>query len=598
MTDTPRTLRPLFFGGCVLVVAVLYWAQALLVPIAIALLLTFLLTPLVGAAERWIGRVAAVLGTVTLAFSILGLISWTLAREVTSLAADLPGYRQNIRQKIHDIRGAGKGGSVEKIQATLEDIQHEIAKNEPDRSTRALPVVVSPDRGTILGEFPTLIGSLLEPLATVGLVIALVIFVLLERKDLRNRLIGLIGHGHLTVTTKAFDEAATRVSRYLLMQSLVNVTYGIGIGVGLFWIGAPYAWLWAALAAALRFIPYLGPWIGAAGPLLVTLAAFPGWTRAASVAGLFVVLELFTYLVVETILYAGAAGVSQVALLIAVAFWTWLWGPLGLLMATPLTVCLVVLGKHVHGLEFLSTLLASTPALAPNVSYYQRLLARDQGEAADLIEQYVKTHGAHSVYDALLLPALNYVERDRLEERLSADEEQAVVDATREIMADVAMFGFGVATGPRQEVALKSNHIPILGYPANSEADAVALDMLQHLLQDTPLVLELVGPRTLPSEMVPMIQANKHRILCIADLPPSAPSKTRYLVKKLRAANPQLKILVGRWAPPPLADESAGLLLEAGADHVASSLIDTRDELWRIARLTTASPTPSASDAA
>ena len=263
------------------------------------------------------------------------------------------------------------------------------------------------------------LGPIVGPVGTAGLVLAMVIFMLLERRDLRDRLIGLFGHGQLTVTTKAFDEAGTRVSRQLLMQSLVNLVYGIAAGIGLYVLDVPYPLVWAALGAALRFIPYVGPVIGAGAPILVSLAALPGWTGPLWVVGLFVVLELFTNLVLETVLYAGAAGVSQVALLVSVAFWTWLWGPLGLLMATPLTVCLVVLGKHVPGLEFVGTLMADTPALAPEYGYYQRLLARDQSEAADLIEQYIKTEAPRSVYDALLLPALNYAERDRLEQRLS-----------------------------------------------------------------------------------------------------------------------------------------------------------------------------------
>ena len=303
--------------------------------------------------------------------------------------------------------------------------------------TASRPVVVTSELVAGFSGFAWL-GPIVGPLGTAGLVLAMVIFMLLERRDLRDRLIGLFGHGQLTVTTKAFDEAGTRVSRQLLMQSLVNLVYGIAAGLGLYFLGVPYPLVWAALGAALRFIPYLGPVLGAGAPILVSLAALQGWAGPLWVVGLFVVLELFTNLVLETVLYAGAAGVSQVALLVSVAFWTWLWGPLGLLMATPLTVCLVVLGKHVPGLEFVGMLMADTPALAPEYGYYQRLLARDQSEAADLIERHIKTEPPRSVYDALLLPALNYAERDRLEQRLSLDEETAVIDATRELLSDAA----------------------------------------------------------------------------------------------------------------------------------------------------------------
>ena len=438
MDDTSKTLKPwVTFAGCVLVVVVLYWAQAVLVPIALAILLTFVLTPPVTWLERWIGRVPAVLAMVTLVFTVLGLAGWGLARQMDHLAEDLPRYRVNILAKIADVRGAGKGGSVEKLQETIEDIKTDLGKSDAPRGTVSRPVVVTSEQVAGFSGF-TWLGPIVGPLGTAGLVLAMVIFMLLERRDLRDRLIGLFGHGQLAITTKAFDEAGTRVSRQLLMQSLVNLIYGIAAGVGLYFLGVPYPLVWAALGAVLRFIPYVGPVLGAGAPILVSLAALEGWAGPLWVVGLFVVLELFTNLVLETVLYAGAAGVSQVALLASVAFWTWLWGPLGLLMATPLTVCLVVLGKHVPGLEFVGTLMADTPALAPEYGYYQRLLARDQSEAADLIERHIKTESPRSVYDALLLPALNYAERDRLEQRLSPDEETAVIDATRELLSDAA----------------------------------------------------------------------------------------------------------------------------------------------------------------
>jgi len=427
------------------------------------------------------------------------------------------------------------------------------------------------------------LGPIVGPLGTAGLVLAMVIFMLLERRDLRDRLIGLFGHGQLTVTTKAFDEAGTRVSRQLLMQSLVNLVYGIAAGLGLYLLGVPYPLVWAALGAALRFIPYLGPVIGAGAPILVSLAALPGWGGPLSVVGLFVVLELFTNLVLETVLYAGAAGVSQVALLVSLAFWTWLWGPLGLLMATPLTVCLVVLGKHVPGLEFVGMLMADTPALAPEFGYYQRLLARDQSEAADLIEQHIKTEAPRSVYDALLLPALNYAERDRLEHRLSLDEETAVIDATRELLSDAAELIRRLQPEPPapDDPALPGLREPlrVMGLAINGVADEVALEMLGHLLVDLPIVVEVAKGRMLASELVSLVQAQGVSVICLADLPPSPPSKTRYLVKRLHAALPEVRILVGRWSPRALADDSTQLLRDAGATLVTSTLTETRTYL-------------------
>ena len=600
MDNASQTLKAwVTFAGCVLVIVVLYWAQDVLVPIALAVLFTFVLTPPVGWLERWLGRVPAVLAAVTLVFLVLGLAGWGLARQMDHLADDLPGYRVNILAKIGDIRGAGKGGSVEKLQETIDDIKSDLGQSDPAGRTGSRPVFVTSEDLQGLSGFSWL-GPIVGPLGTAALVLAMVIFMLLERRDLRDRLIGLFGHGRLTVTTKAFDEAGTRVSRQLLMQSLVNLVYGVAAGLGLYFLDVPYPFVWATLGAALRFIPYVGPVVGAGAPILVSLAALPGWTGPLWVVGLFVVLELFTNLVLETVLYAGAAGVSQVALLVSVAFWTWLWGPLGLLMATPLTVCLVVLGKHVPGLEFLGTLMADTPALAPEYAYYQRLLARDPSEAADLIERHITTEAPRSVYDALLLPALNYAERDRLEHRLSPDEEAVVIDASRELLSDatesirrlqpepLAPFDDSSLPGPREPLR-------VLGYATNGVADELALMMLAGLLDDLPIVVEMSKGRMLPSELVALVQTRGASIVCLADLPPSPPSKTRYLVKRLRAALPEVRILVGRWAPAALADESTQVLRDAGATLVASTLAETRTYLGGLVEIPRI-PLPGASD--
>jgi predicted PurR-regulated permease PerM len=576
MNDTATSVKPwVTFAGCVLIVVVLYWAQAIFVPFALAILLTFVLTPPVTALERGVGRVPAVLMVVTLVFTVLGLAGWVVVRQMDRLAHDLPAYRNNIRTKIADVRGAGKGGTVEKLQETIEDIKTDLGTPAPPTRTASRPVIVTPAGATGYAGF-TWLGPLVGPLATAGFVLVMVIFMLLERRDLRDRLIGLVGHGRLAVTTRAFDEAGTRVSRQLLMQSLVNLLYGVAAGVGLYLLGVPYPVLWASLGGALRFIPYVGPVLGAGAPILVSLAALDGWTGPLEVIALFVVLELFTNLVLETVLYAGAAGVSQVALLMSVAFWTWMWGPLGLLMATPLTVCLVVVGKHVPGLEFVGMLMADTPALAPEHAYYQRLLARDQGEAAELIDQYIRASAPRSVYDVLLLPALNYAERDRLEQRVSQEEETVVMDATRELVADTAD---SIRRLEPSAPAQPRDPLRVLGYATNGVADELALAMLAHLLDDLPVRVEIAATRMLASDLVSLVQERRVSVVCLADLPPSPSSKTRYLVKRLRAACPELRILVGRWAPPALADESTQALREAGANHVASTLAQTREYL-------------------
>lgn len=575
MTDPFHAVRPwLTFIGCVIVGVVLYLAQSIVVPVALAVLLSFLLTPVVAAFQRRIGRVPAVLAVVVAAVAVIGAGGFIVTQQLASVAHELPAYRQNIRQKIRDIRGAGKGGSVEILQDAVEDIESEMQKGTPEVAAPApRPVIVRPEQVSGLWSFPSFVGPLVGPLTTAGLVIALVIFILLERDELRSRLIRLFGHGRLAVTTKAFDEAGRRVSRYLLVQSFVNLLYAFGVAVGLYFLGVPYASLWAALAGMLRFIPYVGPIVGFVAPVVVALAVFEGWMRPLFVVGLFVVLELFTNLVLETVLYAGAIGVSQVALLIAVAFWSWLWGPLGLLLATPLTVCLAVLGKYVPGLEFVSTLISDEPVLTPDLMYYQRLLAGDHADAGDLVEKHVAHEDPDTVFDAVMLPALSYAERDRMEGRLEPDEELAVIEATAELLNDMIDGPLDRAEGT----------IPVLGLAADGAPDVLALRMLARLLRDTPIALEIRERSALKADLVDAIRNGRYRAVCIADIPPSAPSRSRVVTRRLRALVPELPILVGRWAPPGLADDSSEALRAAGATQIGTTLVETRTELARLA---------------
>jgi predicted PurR-regulated permease PerM len=511
---------------------------------------------------------------------------------MSQLAGELPLYRSNIRQKIADVRNAGRGGSVERIQKTVEELQKELEAVEKGRTKPTPPaLLVQSGQPSRLWGFPAWLAPFLGPASTAGLVIVLVIFMLLEREELRGRLIGLLGHGNLAVTTKAFDEAGRRVSRQLLMQTLVSAIYGACAGLGLWAIGVPYPLLWAALGAALRFVPYLGPIAAAAAPLIMSLAVFPGWYQPLWVLALFVALELFTNLVLETVLYAGAAGISQVALLVAVAGWTWLWGAMGLLLATPLTVCLVVLGKHVSGLEFLSTLIADSPPLPADIGYYQRLLAHDQGEASDFFARHLASNPPDTVYDALLVPALNYAEQDRMEGRLDEEDERLVLDATKELMADAASLRRSALRAQAEEedappaspdTNAGASPLPVVAYPAGGAADELALGMLEDLLAGQPIALETPSSHLLTSEVADLMRKHNTRVLCIADLPPSPPSKTRYVLRKLRAELPDATILVGRWAPGPLSDDDRRGLVDAGATHVAATLLETRDQLCRL----------------
>jgi predicted PurR-regulated permease PerM len=567
------------FAGCVLVVLLLYWAQTVLVPVALALLFTFVLSTPVAWLERRIGRAAAVLTTAILVFTLLGLASWALVHQLNLLAEDLPHYRANIFAKVADVRGAGKGGSVEKLQETVDDIKTRLAETTTPAGTLSRPVVVTSEHIAGVSGFAWL-TPLVGPLGTAGLVITMIIFMLLERRDLRDRLLAVIGHGHLAQTTRAFDEASNRVSRQLLMQSLVNLIYGIAAGIGLYLLHVPYPLLWAVLAAALRFIPYVGPLLGAAAPTLVSLAALTGWLGPLLVLGLFVVLELFTNLVLETILYADAAGVSQVGLLVSVAFWTWLWGPLGLLMATPLTVCLVVIGKHVRGLEFVATLMSDAGALAVDHAYYQRVLARDMSEAADLVDTHLRTQPPRSVYDALFVPALSYAKRDRLAHRLATEEETEILVASRELLLDA-----DERIRDRQPEPLGAESSPpaasleprrVFGYASNGVADELALDMLARVVEDLPVTIAITSARMSASEMIAMVREQRMSVVCFSDLPPSTSSKTRYYVKRLHTALPETHIVVGRWAGASTDEEPVQGLRDAGAALVASTLVEVR----------------------
>jgi len=575
------------WGIIALVVAALYWLQAVLIPMALAVLLTFLLSPVVGTLQRrGLGRVPAVLVTVVLALSVLGGIGWTLTRQLVTLADELPRYSLNIHHRIADLRGASKGGSVEKVQKAVEDVLGEIQKTGKVGVTDPKPVAVVLEPPSILVHLP----NLLQALASAVVVTVLMIFMLLERRELRDRVILLIGYRRMTATTRALDEAGARISRYLLMQSIINGSFGVAVGLGLFLIGVPYAVTWGSLAAALRFIPYLGAFVAALLPLALSLAVFPGWLQPALVVGLFLVLELITGSVMEPWLYGQSAGVSQVALLIALTFWTWLWGPVGLLMATPLTVCLIVLGKHLPALGFIVVLMGDRPVIEAKARYYQRLLARDQDEAIDIVEAYVNADGRESVYDTVLLPALYYAKQDRDRGLLSEDDAQFVGQATREIL-DVLAHDAPAPSERDPGDHPGDTRVRILGCPAQDEADALALEMVRHLLDPARYRIEVSRTAMLTAEVVAWVDLHRPALLCIGAVAPGGLSQARHLCKRLRSQCPELKIVVGRWGLHDEKDTDRQHLLAAGADSVETTVLDTQRALAQVG-LTLARPAP------
>ena len=586
----------------VLIIASLYWAQAVLIPVALAMLLTFLLSPVVGALERLaLGRLPSVILVVVLAFSLLGGIGWIVTLQFGSVANELPTYRKNIREKIADIREAGKGGALEKVQETAEEVKEEFQKtDEPARLTeKPRQVVVSAEESSTFWPIPLAIGPMVERFASAGLVIVLVIFMLIQREDLRNRLIRLAGYGRLTVTTMALEEAGQRISRYLLMQTVINSSFGLAVGLALYLIGLPYAILWGFLAALLRFIPYAGPFAAAIVPSALSLAVFQGWLWPIVVVGLFLTLELLNNMVLEPLLYGESAGVSGVGLLVAIAFWTWLWGPVGLVLATPLTVCVVVFGKYVPQMDFIGVLMSDQPAMESNMSYYQRLLAMDQAEAAEIVEDHLKSHPAEQIYDGVLIPALTYARRDRELGRLTEEGEQFVFRATREILED--LNSLMPKSSPEAVDAEKAGMaaddstaalptVRVLGCPARDEADGLALHMFRRLLDSTRYEVEVMSDAVLTAEVVALIGEKSPALLFIATVSPGGLAQTRYLCKRLRARFPNLKIAVGQWG---MGGGDRSSILLAGADKVGITMIETRDQMMQLCQVGAQSESPS-----
>src|SRR5688572_132120 len=435
----------------ILTVVALYFGKPILMPIALATLLSFLLGPLVnGLCRLGLRQTIAVMVVVLFMFSVLGGMIWGFGKQMSSLVAQLPDYKQNIREKIDDLRSAGSGRTLSRMRQAWGELKGELnRKSETPTNDVALagpiivtnaavepvPVVVQGQTTGTVWQIPTALGPLVEMLATAGLVLVLVIFMLLRKRELRNRIIVLFGYDSMPTTTRALDEAAERISRYLLMQSIINGSYGLAVGVGLYFIGLPYALMWGVLAALLRFIPYIGPWLGAAMPILLSLAVFPGWLHPFLLLGMILIFELISNMLMEPLLYGQTVGVSEVALITAVAFWTWIWGPIGLALATPLTVCLVVLGKYVPGLSFLPLLMGDEPVMKTPLLLYQRLLAMDETEVSEIVEEYRKKHELIALYDDLLLPVLEMAKRDGLNDALSADHLDYIVSTIGQIIS-------------------------------------------------------------------------------------------------------------------------------------------------------------------
>jgi predicted PurR-regulated permease PerM len=588
-------------GTVVATVAVLTlsWARVVLIPVALAIYLTFLLTPLTRRIEvRGVGRIPSVILVVILAAGLFAGMGWVVTRQVSGLIEELPSYTANIKEKVRTLRTLGAGRSTERLERMVEEISGELSAPLKARSGLAVPKAAKEDVAAMatkplavnsnsmvgvpaaISDSPQM-GSLLQILGSIALAFVLALFMLLSREDLRNRFIRLMGKGHVTLTTRVVDEAGQRISRYLVVQALINGGYGLILAIALLVLGVDYALLWGFLAAVLRYIPYLGAWLAAIFPLTMAVAEFNNWWPVLALVGIFIVLELVTNNVIEPWLYGKTMGVSSVALIVAAAFFALLWGPIGMVLSAPLTVCLVVLGKYVPQLAFLDILLGDDPALAADVSYYQRLLARDQDEATDVVLAKLKTTSVEDIYDELLIPALSTMKRDRERDDLLPADEEFVLRATAEIMEDIGEIHTAEKPDATTENAERlAPPIHIFGCPAHDQADRLGLEMFAQLLDARRWNLEILSTNLLVSELVDAIVRERPALVCIGAVPPGGLAHTRYLCKRLRASLPDLTILVGRWGmKAETRQRQYQPLRDAGADSVSTTLQEMHNQL-------------------
>jgi predicted PurR-regulated permease PerM len=447
------------------VTAILYVGREVFLPLAVALLLTFALAPIVSLLRKHsLPKIPAVILTVAVAFAVIALVSFVVATQVGSLAQSIPTYQNNVLEKIRSLRELGAGGGIiDRLSGAVEQVGAELEKgtqsaNAPQQPAREpLPVEIV-SRQSPIDTLKNVIVPLISPFATAGLIVIVVIFMLLERENLRDRFIRLVGSGDLHRTTEALQDAGKRVARYLLMQLVINTLYAVPITIGLWVLGIPNALLWGVLTLILRFVPYIGPAIGMVLPLFLALAVSPDWSLLMWTAALFLVMELISNNVLEPWLYGSRTGLSSLAIIVAAIFWAWLWGPLGLVLSTPLTVCLVVLGRHVPQFEFLNVLLGNEPVLEPHARLYQRLLAGDPDEATDHAEEFLENGYLVEFYDKIGIPALLLGEQDRQRGVMREEQRMRLAASTRALVVNLT------------EIAdEEENEEEIVEEPANSD---------------------------------------------------------------------------------------------------------------------------------
>jgi predicted PurR-regulated permease PerM len=629
-TNAPADFRPLDLHAAetpptglgtmavgVIAIAALYFGREVFVPMALAVLLSFALGPPVLLLRHWhINRVPAVIAVVVLAFALIASVGAVIGSQFAHLAENLPGYQTNITEKIHSLRDSTtSGGLVGRTTTMLSNLGNEMTRSRERvasaaangsavlvsgvRQQKPVPVEIRTSDPTPLQLIREIAGPLLQPLATAGIVIVFVIFFLLQRQDLRDRFIRLAGARDLRRTTEALDDAARRLSRYLLMQSATNASVGVLVGAGLWFIGVPHPALWGILAMLLRFVPYIGPILAAAFPAALAVAVDPGWAMMFWVIGLFLAIELATGYVVEPWLYGHSTGLSGVAVLVAAAFWTLLWGPVGLLLSTPLTMCLVVLGRHVEHLQFLEVLLGDQPALALEERFYQCMLADDPDEAAHQAEAFLKDKPLSAYYDEVAIRglalaqldvnrgALDHARRVRIKEAVDwviddlSDQDDASAPTLEQGATEAAPLSPVLAN---EQLADGQPGTTVLCVAGRGSLDEAAAAMLAQLLAKHGVGAHVVPSVAVSVANLPRLDVAGVQIACLSYLEPGSFTNARYLVRRLRRRLPHVKIIDGFWTLTEQEVEARDALRATHADRVVTSLRQAVEQVVNTAK--------------
>jgi predicted PurR-regulated permease PerM len=534
----------------VIVVAVLRLAQEVFIPLALAILFTFLLAPLVGRLTQWgINRLLAVVVSVAVALTLIGVLADVVFNQFTDLAHELPGYQRQLHENLTHIRGALRGGIVD-LSKTIEQLGRELERVAPIQPvpTDVRKVQIVAPAATPTQVLHDLFGPLVRPFGTALVVIVLVAFMLLRLHDLRERVIRVIGRRNLYATTEALSDAGQRVSRYLLMQLLINTWTGLVVGFGLWALQVPNPGLWAALALLLRFVPYVGIWSAAVVPFLLSFAVSDDLSRPLLVLALYGVLELFNYAVLEPWLYANHTGISPVALLLSAAFWTWLWGPVGLLLAIPMTVCVSVMSKYIPQLEFLRVLMGDEPVLEPHQRLYQRLLASNSDTADRLLDDALRSSGSVlNAADTVIVPAIRLLEGDYDRRALGASKRKVMLEHVNQWVEERLD---SLDRVDALEKGLSPRRSWILCVPAADRADEIVSKLLVVALLERGLGAAFVKPEAL--EKMPLGEDDRERTIdtvVVSALPPEAVAPARAVCRSVRARTKELPLMVGLWDP-------------------------------------------------